>query len=654
MQASYDHEQLIDYIEGELPPEAMARVDAMLAADARLRRLIEAMKADRKALRAMPADEVPYPIVDDVLGGLERQMLLGDASDSADIDPIEAEAQRRRMRIGPRVLRVVSYTGIAAALLLAGGVVVVTLSSSDLVNEADPNRWDADGKTLAHADESASGGGGTRLGLDDLEQLDSVAKATGTAGDAAGAAVADAGRTFAKGGSKDADGTFRGKGAGKMASASRDAGANTEGQVQGQAMRVADAGFHDRDTVNAARSWGNRGQFALSLPEPDQTNLAIEVVSDDPALTTAGLNAWLGLNDAQLVEASTVLVGYDADRSAGGDGATERAKTRAASQAAATSVTGPATESGAIYCVVLDEEQVPELMAYMNNTRVGRQRAVLVEQQTPQRVALADVDAAVRSRSAEVARRQSPAPRPADTAVEEAVRGKMPGSVAKADAQQRADPVEGDLQRQVNSKVGAMAESASAAPAEDALHEAKQGKSQAVAQARQPSQAVLDDAQAAQAGVQADVTRDQTRGPGAGDVDSADPPAAQQELEPKREQLVDRALAQQPNATGPGDEPRTQPAAEQDADAVVADARVMDEVNSFNWGAVLGNQLPLDQNTPLVLAQRGRVVLPVVIREARGLDAASLLAPPADAEPANAADPAAPNAPAEVEAHHAQ
>jgi len=41
---------------------------------------------------------------------------------------------------------------------------------------------------------------------------------------------------------------------------------------------VADAGFHDRNTVNAARSWGNRGQFALSLPEPDQTNLAIEVV----------------------------------------------------------------------------------------------------------------------------------------------------------------------------------------------------------------------------------------------------------------------------------------------------------------------------------------------------------------------------------------
>jgi len=180
MQASYDHEQLIDYIEGELPPEAMARVDAMLAADARLRRLIEAMKADRKALRAMPADEVPYPIVDDVLGGLERQMLLGDASDSADIDPIEAEAQRRRMRIGPRVLRVVSYTGIAAALLLAGGVVVVTLSSSDLVNEADPNRWDADGKTLAHADESASGGGGTRLGLDDLEQLDSRCRRRGS------------------------------------------------------------------------------------------------------------------------------------------------------------------------------------------------------------------------------------------------------------------------------------------------------------------------------------------------------------------------------------------------------------------------------------------------------------------------------------------
>lgn len=641
MQGPYDHEQLIDYIEGELGPEAMARVDATLATDPKLRRLVEAMKADRKALRSMPADEVPYPIVDDVMGGLERQMLLGDAAEADQDDPIAVEAQRRRMRIGPRLLRIASYSGIAAALLVAGGVVVMTLSSSDLINEADPNLWGPDGRTLAQADTRDTPPAGSRLMLEDLDRPTDAAKALGSAGDAttvAGAVTETAAElsTMAKGGSDDAGDAVRSKSAGSLADAAAVADHVGKGGLDAGADR---SGFQETHVVNAARSWGNRGQFALSVPRPDEANLAIEVVSDDPRETTAALNAWLDVNGAQLVDADTALPELD------------KAKQReVVAMAGTASKAGPmvgAVMNESVYCVVLDEEQVPELMAYMNNNRVGRQRAVLVEKQTPKRVALADVDAAVRTRDAAVATRRAPA-------VDEQARFEAdaePAELVEATAPAK-DGDDAKLPGDAGAPV-ARASKASAPAAADPESVPSEPMAQRGAIGRVDAEAVDTEAADTVVAEAEEQVGGAMQAKVAEPAEPVVPAAAEPEpAELKQERLVDAATQAPPTEDVAGQSLALVDAA-REATApgqglVLADARAIDELNTFNWGAVLGNQLPLAENTPLVFADRGRVVLPLVIREATGLDAASLrMEVPID-EPGNPT----PNAPAEIIQQH--
>lgn len=114
----YDHNLLLGYLEEELSPAETARVEAMLGEDPKLSRLVASMKADRAALRGLPADAVPAAIMEQVNLRLERQMLLD--------EPIPFEETVRTHKTF-RLHRALIYSGLAALVLISAGVVVQTL-----------------------------------------------------------------------------------------------------------------------------------------------------------------------------------------------------------------------------------------------------------------------------------------------------------------------------------------------------------------------------------------------------------------------------------------------------------------------------------------------------------------------------------------------
>ena len=621
MQANYDHEQLIDYIEGELPPESMARVDALLATDPKLRRLIEAMKADRAALRAMPEEAMPFPVVDDLLAGMERQMLLGEAPGGEAADPITADAQRHRMRIGPRLLRVASYTGIAAVLAVVVSVVVIFLTDLTLFDELKPSHWET-GATLADGSAGPHAREADRLALEDLDRIGTTDPTppidAGKAGEAADASLAMADTpspsvprdTFSKAGP-----VFRKDAGGEVAEAVTGDLAN---EVNGL-VRLARA---DRSRFNAARVAGNRGQFALNLPSTDEANVKMEVVSDNARETTASLNTWLDANDAQIVPAKQALVGFDKEVAVGGAWLKTKVNGKAAAKMAARRPIEAYNDAyqlapgDEVYCVVIDNKQVPELVAYMNQTRDGRQRARLVEAPQPQRLALAEVERAVRA--------SEPA-QPAESVANEMEQAEAAeASVADAVSRERSVVVEAELARQTPPMPTPEPVTAATTPV-------RQEQAAVAAQTDLEELAIESDAALAES----------VEG-----VTQAKPEAAGQEAE----QLNTTTQSDRRTTVAGSVVPETvqqRQLVQQQKPAADHDEALLAEINAFNWGAVLGNQLPLANQTPLVLADPGRVVLPVVIRESRISDEDATLGERLDD---TAEQPeAVPNGPLEVE-----
>ncbi len=600
MQANYDHEQLIDFIEGDLPPEGMARVDAMLASDPKLRRLIEAMKADRKALRSMPHEPVPVPVVDDLLVGMERQMLLGEAPVDEATDPIEVAAQRHRMRIGPRLLRVASYTGIAAALAFAASVVIIMLTESSLLEEADPELW-GNGPAVTNATESADAKEAERLALADLDKIDMAAR------DALSAI-----------------------GSGDTAAAPMDTLARADDRAFADPLVEA---AESETTLNAAQVAGGPGQFALSLPDRDQTNVQIEVISDNAAETTRELHTWFARNDVQIVSADDALIGFGQSdfRLAEADSARADDDGKLASAKRAEMDAYHLEPGDTVFCVVIDNEQVPELMSYMNRSRDGRQTANIIQSQQPQRLALAEVKRAVDHAQ----RGQAAAPGAAaglgrdHTSIASKAQPSEPASVVRP-----AAPSE-----QSHESEAGLAKDGGLAPSV-----ARELEPSAMPDFADDSVALEDDGTfARRQAVDAVAKNDgnsNDRGLMAKQERAAELADATQET--ARQAPVDsRASAQVADmeAADASDSPNVLPEAA--TDRMKSDDLFLAEVNAFDWGSVLGNQLPLASSTPLVLSDRGRVVLPVVIRESRVAGRARLV------EPADASTPA-PNAALEV------
>lgn len=117
----YDQNLLLGYVEGDLSPADAARVEKLLADDPRLRTLLEAMRCDRQALRAMPPEAVPAGLMEQITLRLERRMLLDEPT------PVE---QTRRDRQTFRLHRTLIYSGLAAMILISAGVVLSTLMST--------------------------------------------------------------------------------------------------------------------------------------------------------------------------------------------------------------------------------------------------------------------------------------------------------------------------------------------------------------------------------------------------------------------------------------------------------------------------------------------------------------------------------------------
>jgi hypothetical protein len=133
----YDQDLLLDYLEGELDADRRAQLDALLAEDPQLAALLEALSADRAALRALPREQAPADLAHDVTQSLERRMLLDDAAVDTGPMPI---ARGRDLPGEPtgglRWGRIAGLSALAASVALAAGIVVITLGPDPLTRTA--------------------------------------------------------------------------------------------------------------------------------------------------------------------------------------------------------------------------------------------------------------------------------------------------------------------------------------------------------------------------------------------------------------------------------------------------------------------------------------------------------------------------------------
>jgi len=116
MTDTYNENTILEYVEGELSPEDQHAFKLAILKDAKLRKLVEQLVADRAALRRMPLEPVPVALAEQVDQYLERNMLLGPAPAGVST---RAQAERRF-----QLFRTGALTAIAAVLVLGVGLFV--------------------------------------------------------------------------------------------------------------------------------------------------------------------------------------------------------------------------------------------------------------------------------------------------------------------------------------------------------------------------------------------------------------------------------------------------------------------------------------------------------------------------------------------------
>jgi hypothetical protein len=183
-----DPELILAYVEDELP-EAQARAfESRCAADPALATLVRELRADRAALRALPAEPVDVAGSPDLpssaaLAQMERRLLLDDA-------PVDtaAVAGDRKPTTGSvyRILRYASYTGVAAAIALTGVLVVDNLTGTPLEQRGRDlaQRTTVDPATEADASASGAASGPSVRAEDSVLAITSESEATEAMGDA--------------------------------------------------------------------------------------------------------------------------------------------------------------------------------------------------------------------------------------------------------------------------------------------------------------------------------------------------------------------------------------------------------------------------------------------------------------------------------------
>lgn len=118
MAEQYDENLLLGYVEDDLDATERARVERMAEEDPRLAQLLRHMVEDRRAMRGVRAPAPPEWVMEEVDRRLERSMLL---------EQEMPEAPASRAEPGHVVGRIGVFASVAALLLLAGGVIVVSL-----------------------------------------------------------------------------------------------------------------------------------------------------------------------------------------------------------------------------------------------------------------------------------------------------------------------------------------------------------------------------------------------------------------------------------------------------------------------------------------------------------------------------------------------
>lgn len=153
MATRYDENLILGYVEGELSSADRVKLEAQLAADPSLAQLVHGLISDRAALRALQREAPPADLVEDVLGKVERGMLLGEA----DTMPYSEPAHVRRFRLS----RVLAYSGLAAMLAVSGGLLTYSLTADRLLETTEQyraaNRATPTGDQLADAGQASRG-----------------------------------------------------------------------------------------------------------------------------------------------------------------------------------------------------------------------------------------------------------------------------------------------------------------------------------------------------------------------------------------------------------------------------------------------------------------------------------------------------------------
>lgn len=138
-----EHE-LLELIEGTLPPEREAVVRAAVAREPRLGQLVARMRADRRALMSLGAVRAPAGLAERVEQALEREALLGLNGDAAATDLVlpVSQLRPRRPSIAMRLWRSPAGRGVlmAAGVALAVGTGIWVVSALSPGLPMDPVR----------------------------------------------------------------------------------------------------------------------------------------------------------------------------------------------------------------------------------------------------------------------------------------------------------------------------------------------------------------------------------------------------------------------------------------------------------------------------------------------------------------------------------
>ena len=131
----YDQDLLLGYIEDELDASQRATFEQLMAGDEQLASLVAGLVSDRALMRSLPSEEGPAGLTQDLIQGLERQMLLDGPGETAPI-PIHGGRDLAASPGGPRWGRILGISSMAAAVLIAAGLVVSQFGKDPLSQAA--------------------------------------------------------------------------------------------------------------------------------------------------------------------------------------------------------------------------------------------------------------------------------------------------------------------------------------------------------------------------------------------------------------------------------------------------------------------------------------------------------------------------------------